>query len=134
LISIYYLNNPFGHQSCEAATYHSEAAPPLATVQGGNTLRKLIPLYSQASIRPILKILKSYKSRSPFGTKIASPHLKMKHLFLFLFIAVLIVSCGHKTEIQPGIQDTVNLVPPAALDTLQLHDRPADSLLKTKRY
>jgi hypothetical protein len=58
----------------------------------------------------------------------------MKSIVPLLIAMLLVVSCGRKTELRPGDGDTIKLIPPAALDTLEIQTRPADSLLRTKRY
>jgi len=61
-------------------------------------------------------------------------HLKMKSILTLLVTGTLLNSCGGKTELKPNHKDTINLQVPAAPDTLKLQQRPADSLLKTRKY
>ncbi|MCX6190286.1 MAG: hypothetical protein NTW54_11950 [Bacteroidetes bacterium] len=58
----------------------------------------------------------------------------MKHFFLFLLTLLMFSSCMRKTDVKVPIKDTLRLLPPAALDTLELQTRPVDSVLNTRRY
>ena len=58
----------------------------------------------------------------------------MKNILFAFLLLFIFGACNNKTDIRPVTIDTLNLTPPAALDTLQVQPRPSDSLLRTKRY
>lgn len=57
----------------------------------------------------------------------------MKNICLLLFLVAILWSCNNKTNMTNENQDTLHLSPPAALDTLQVQPRPADSMLNTRK-
>ncbi len=68
----------------------------------------------------------------PLALILRGVETKMKFTFFTLILVIFFVSCARKVDVAPKKIDTVTVVPPAALDTLQLQARPADSLLKTR--
>ena len=60
--------------------------------------------------------------------------MKVKKIFLLLLGYWLLQSCQNKFEPNPKTTDTLQVKPPAALDTLKVQERPPDSLLNTRKH